>query len=124
MDRAILAMSAASLGATNQEQLYVSASRARERTTLYTDDKDAVRQAVQRSSRKLAALDLRPKPSPKAKLEAWHRWQAERKRRRRGYLDRIQAAWPAARGPQGPTPPRTPTHTDRVRARQEKETRP
>ncbi len=119
VDRAILAMSAASLPATNQEQLYVSASRARERTTLYTDDKDAVRQAVQRSSRKLAALDLRPKP-PKAKLEAWHRWQAER-RRRLAYLDRIQAAWPIARGPQKPTPPRTPTHTDRVRARQEKE---
>ena len=118
VDRSILAMSAASLGATNQEQLYVSASRARERTTLYTDDKDAVRQAVGRSSRKLAALDLRPQPSPKAKLEAWHRSNDERKRRR-AYLDRIQAAWPAARGPQGPTPPRPPTHTDRVRARLE-----
>lgn len=116
VDRAILAMSAASLGATNQEQLYVSASRAKERTTLYTDDKAAVRQAVQRSSRKLAALDLRPKPDGKAKLEAWHRWQDERKRRR-GYLDRIQAAWPAARGPQGPTPPKG--HAERLEPRQE-----
>lgn len=120
VDRAILAMSAASLPATNQEQLYVSASRAKERTTLYTDDKAAVRQAVQRSSRKLAALDLRPKPPARAKPEAWHRSHAER-RRRLAYLDRIRAAVPVGRGPQTPTPPRTPTHTDRVRARQEKE---
>ena len=114
VQRAILAMSAASLGATNQEQLYVSASRARERTTLYTDDKAAVRQAVQRSSRKLAALDLRPKPA--AKLEAWHRWQDERKRRH-AFLGRLRAAWPAARGPQGPTPPKG--HAERVKPRQE-----
>ena len=120
VDRAILAMSAASLPATNQEQLYVSASRARERTTLYTDDKDAVRQAVQRSSRKLAALDLRPKPAARAKPETWHRSNAER-RRRLAYLDRIRAVVPAGRGPQTPTPPRTPTHADRAKARQQQE---
>ena len=114
VQRAILAMSAASLGATNQEQLYVSASRAKERTTLYTDDKAAVRQAVQRSSRKLAALDLRPKPA--AKLEAWHRWQDERKRRH-AFLGRLREVWPAARGPQGPTPPKG--HAERLKPGQE-----
>ena len=114
--RTILAMSAASLPATNQEQLYVSASRARERTTLYTDDKSAVRHAVQRSSRKLAALDMRPKPLATAKLEAWHRWQADRKRRR-GFLSRLRSAWSAVRSPQAPTPKR---HVDRVTQRQEK----
>jgi conjugative relaxase-like TrwC/TraI family protein len=56
--RTILGMSAASLPATNREQLYVSASRARERVTIYTDDRAAVASAVQHSSHKLAALDL------------------------------------------------------------------
>ena len=114
VDRAILAMSAASLGATNQEQLYVSASRARERTTLYTDDKAAVRQAVQRSSRKLLALDLRrpAKPSRRERLLD----HADRLRRL-AVLDRTRAAWSGGRGPQGPTPPKG--HADRVQARRE-----
>ena len=114
--RAILAMSAAGLPATNQEQLYVSASRARERMTLYTDDKDAVRRAVQRSSRKLAALDLRPKQPAGAKLEAWHRRRAERKRRRT-FLDRLRRAWPVGRGTPTPPPPRG--YVERLKARQE-----
>ena len=62
----ILGMSSASLGATNAEQMYVSSSRARQRMTLYTDDKEAVREAIQESSQKLVALDLRdvpPKPA-------------------------------------------------------------
>ena len=114
VDRAILAMSAASLGATNQEQMYVSASRAKERTTLYTDDKDAVRQAVQRSSRKLLALDLRraARPSRRERLLE----HADRLRRL-AVLDRTRAAWLVARGPQGPTPPKG--HGDRVTARRE-----
>ena len=78
VQRAILAMSAASLPATNQEQMYVSASRAKERMTLYTDDKSAVRLAVQRSSRKLLALDLRLDPKP------------QRRERLLGHLDRLR----------------------------------
>ena len=58
MQRVILGMSTGSLPATNQEQLYVSASRAKEWLRLYTDNKAEVREAVQRSSQKLAALDL------------------------------------------------------------------
>ncbi len=60
MQRVILGMSAASLGATNMEQMYVSASRAKERLALFTDDQEAVKAAIQRSSQKVAALDLMP----------------------------------------------------------------
>ena len=64
VQRVILGMSAASLAATNQEQMYVSASRAEvSGMALFTDDKEAVRSAIQRSSQKLAALDLQP-PKP------------------------------------------------------------
>ena len=127
VDRVILGMSAASSGAMNQEQMYVSASRGRERLSLYTDDKDAVRQAIRRSTQKLAAVDLRPKPpagvkSAGAKLEAWHRWQDERKRRR-SFIGRIRSALPLARGPLRPKPPAGAMHSERVKARQDKEHR-
>lgn len=59
VQRVLLAMSSRSLPATNREQLYVSASRGKESVTIYTDDKAAVRSAIERSSQKLVALDLR-----------------------------------------------------------------
>jgi conjugative relaxase-like TrwC/TraI family protein len=91
VDRAILAMSSASLGATNSEQMYVSSSRARRRMTLYTDDKEAVREAIQESSRKLVALDLRdvpPKPTRNDRLK-----QHLERERRLAAIARAQAAW-------------------------------
>ncbi|KAJ3077635.1 hypothetical protein HK102_005073 [Quaeritorhiza haematococci] len=92
VQRAILAIASDSLPATNQEQIYVSSSRAKERMTLYTDDKAAVRQAVQRSSRKLAATDLMAKYRPMAEQM---RHQQERRRRSK-VIARIRAAWQAA----------------------------
>ena len=58
VDRVLVAQSAASLGATSREQFYVSASRGRERVTVYTDDKAALRDAVTRSDAGLAATEL------------------------------------------------------------------
>jgi hypothetical protein len=86
VQRAILAMSSASLPATNQEQMYVSASRAKERMTLYTDHKGDVRDAIQRSSKKLLASDM-PVAKPKAKDR-----QRDRKRRLT-VIERVRAAW-------------------------------
>ena len=71
VQRVILGMSAASLAATNQEQMYVSASRAKEWLPLYTDDKEAVKAAIQRSSQKLAALDLQARASG-SDVADWH----------------------------------------------------
>ena len=56
--RVLIGQATESLPASNMEQLYVSASRAKERLTLYTDDKEALRKAVKQSSAKLAAVDL------------------------------------------------------------------
>ena len=118
VDRAILAMSSASLPATNQEQAYVSASRARERMMLYTDDVAAVRQAVQRSSRKLAALDLKV-PAPAKPGERLR--QDMGRRRRLHYLDRLTAAWSAAirKLPRPALVPKRPAlHAERLRRRE------
>ena len=51
-------MGKASIPAMSQEQLYVSASRARTECHIYTDDADTVRQAVQRSSHRGSATEL------------------------------------------------------------------
>lgn len=88
VQRAILAMSSASLPATNQEQMYVSASRAKERMTLYTDSKDDVRDAIGRSSKKLLASDL---PDARRVKPADRRRQDHK--RRLGVIDRVRAAW-------------------------------
>jgi conjugative relaxase-like TrwC/TraI family protein len=88
VQRVILGMSSDSLAAANQEQMYVSSSRARERMTLYTDDKQAVKSAIVKSSQKTAALDVRPSKSPH-----WRRLQEERDRRQRmAWLKRTRAA--------------------------------
>jgi hypothetical protein len=101
--RVLLGMAAASAPAMNQEQMYVSASRGKERMTLYTDSKEAVREAIQRSSQKLAALDLRLKPKPT--LLDRMRKLFER-RRRRSVVERMRSAWSRPDRPQSASPER------------------
>ena len=124
VQRVILGMSAASLPATNQEQLYVSASRARESLRLYTDNKAEIRDGVQRSSQKLVASDLvghgrKPvaKPSRRDRLRTFLA-----RRRRLAIVERMRAAWERPRRTTSVpprTPPRTPdTHRARLTARQ------
>jgi conjugative relaxase-like TrwC/TraI family protein len=100
--RVLLGMSAASLGAMNQEQMYVSGSRGKERLTLYTDDKGAVRSGIQRSSQKLAALDLKRTPPPAATPFRRH-WERLRRhldrQRRQGYFDRLRSVFHRNRQP-------------------------
>jgi conjugative relaxase-like TrwC/TraI family protein len=91
--RVILGMAAESVPAMNQEQLYVSATRGRESVTIFTDDKEAVRRAVQRSSQKLAALDLVVKKPDRKRVS---KDQGERDRRMRIVsLQRVRDAWQA-----------------------------
>ena len=95
--RAILGMAAESLAATNQEQMYVSASRAKLSVHVYTDDKQAVKNAIQASSQKHAALDLVPAKAQPAATEPvaakrdWRRDDAERRRRLDFELHRHEA---------------------------------
>ncbi len=90
--RVLIGQAAESLPASNMEQIYVSASRAKERLTLYTDDKVALRNAIKRSSAKTAAVDL-VKPE---KRRSWHRTQVERMKQL-AVLMRTRAAVAAAR---------------------------
>ena len=58
VDRVFIHQPAATFPATNQEQVYVSVSRGREAVTIYTDDKEELRQMAQQSSRRMAALEV------------------------------------------------------------------
>jgi ATP-dependent exoDNAse (exonuclease V) alpha subunit len=58
VDHVILAESSVSFPAGSQEQFYVSASRGRQRCTVYTDDAESLREAIAGSSLKLAATEL------------------------------------------------------------------
>lgn len=58
VDTVLIALGTASIPAMSQEQLYVSASRARTECHIYTDDADMVRLAVQRSSHRGSATEL------------------------------------------------------------------
>ena len=58
VDRVLIGQSSASWGAASREQFYVSASRARESVTVYTDDKAALAEAIERSQERLSATEL------------------------------------------------------------------
>ncbi len=57
-DRVLIAQGAESFGASSAEQFYVSASRARERVTVYTENKEDLLDRVQRSERRISATEL------------------------------------------------------------------
>ncbi|HTN03643.1 MAG TPA: hypothetical protein VL132_17255, partial [Planctomycetaceae bacterium] len=58
VDRVFVGQSADSYGAASREQFYVSCSRGREAATIYTDDKEALLDAVRQSEVRLTATDL------------------------------------------------------------------
>ncbi|MCA9216799.1 MAG: relaxase domain-containing protein [Planctomycetales bacterium] len=62
VNRAFVAQSSLSFPASSVKQLYVSASRAKKRVDLFTDDLPALKQAITRRQEKRSALDLTPEP--------------------------------------------------------------
>jgi conjugative relaxase-like TrwC/TraI family protein len=63
VDRVLIAQSADSFAASSKEQFYVSVSRGRESAKIYTDDKQALKEAVKDSSTRLSATELMQKKS-------------------------------------------------------------
>jgi conjugative relaxase-like TrwC/TraI family protein len=56
--RVFVSQGSQSLPASSREQFYVSASRAREHVTIYTDDKHALREAIGQTDARLSATEL------------------------------------------------------------------
>lgn len=76
VDRVLISQTSASFVAASREQFYVSASRARESLTVFTDDKSGLRRAIARSDPTLSATELTAEgPSP---IHVWKAWVARR----------------------------------------------
>lgn len=58
VDRVLIGQSSDSLPASSREQFYVSVSRGREQATIYTDDREALLAAVDRSDDRMTATEL------------------------------------------------------------------
>jgi conjugative relaxase-like TrwC/TraI family protein len=58
VDRVFIGQSARSFAASSREQFYVSASRGREQAIVYTDDKQALMEAVSRADERMTATEL------------------------------------------------------------------
>ena len=97
VQRVILSMPVDAIPAISMQQLYVSASRAKEWIRLYTDDKAEIREAVTRSSQKLAALDLPQRREPLFKPSEAIEQHMER-RRRVSVVNWMRSAWDRVTG--------------------------
>jgi conjugative relaxase-like TrwC/TraI family protein len=58
VDQVFIGQSSASFSATSREQFYVSCSRARDRVTVYTDDRESLRARIERGDDRLTATEF------------------------------------------------------------------
>lgn len=79
VDQVFVAQSSTSLPASSLEQFYVSCSRAKEKVVIYTDDKAALKAAIQESTQRLSATELLAEPPPAAtppwRERAWEQFE-------------------------------------------------
>ena len=75
-----VAQSRLSFPASSPEQAYVSASRAKQRVDVFTDDLEGLRHAVSRSRPKRSALDVKARPDNQPSRQSW-----------RAALDRVKS---------------------------------
>lgn len=79
VDQAFVAIAEQSLPAVSQESFYVSASRAKHQVTVYTDNKEALREAIQKSDPRLTATELLVKHKHKPERQKSQRLQRLRR---------------------------------------------
>lgn len=72
VQRAFVAQSSLSFPASSPEQMYVSASRAKQRVDIFTDSRDGLLHAIQRHRPKPFAMDV--KPDRRARQQIIHGW--------------------------------------------------
>lgn len=101
-DDVLIAQSAASFGASNQKQFYVSASRGAKTCRVYTDDKEELKWAVEQSADRMSASEVQDLSRQQAMQ--FSKWEDiyERMSINLNYEFHEQAAYQQAFG-QGPT---------------------
>lgn len=86
VDRVLIAQSSESFRASSREQFYVSLSRAREQATVYTDDRNSLRQSIQRSDPNLSASELVNSQDPP--IHVWRAWISRRLQSLRYFIEK------------------------------------
>lgn len=106
-DHAIAAIGKQSLPAVNAKQFYVTTSRGRDDVTIFVDDKQAVRRAIQRAGEQLSATELLSVQKSQAQ-----RAVRDHTRRHRAFVDRVRDWWrtqfPARQTSHAPRPAKPP----------------
>lgn len=78
-DKIILSQSSATFRASSMEQFYVSVSRGREAVSIYTDDKEHLKQAVSQSAERTSATELMAKRQEQSqeinRISRFRQWQ-------------------------------------------------
>ena len=93
VDRVIIGQSADSMRAASREQFYVSVSRGREQAAIYTDDKNALLEAVSRSDERVTATELAHSRKAKRRIAVLQRFEAERSNEREPERERERVAY-------------------------------
>src|SRR5262249_11693063 len=78
VDEVLVGQGSDSFVASSREQLYVSASRAKHRVTIYTDDKEALLDAVRKSDERLTATEF-IHGIPQRQFEQWREQDSQRR---------------------------------------------
>ncbi len=89
VDRVFVGQSSLSFPASSREQFYVSCSRARQRVTIYTDDKEALQEAIDQSDERVSATELvngGPRREMVALREPHREMSAETQREQEGLI--------------------------------------
>ena len=95
VDRVVVVQGAESFPASSREQFYVSATRGRESLTVFTDDREGLKRAIQRSDPRPSATEL---VQPSATHPAWVAWLT----RRAKSIQRLAAAALGSASPVSP----------------------
>jgi conjugative relaxase-like TrwC/TraI family protein len=89
VDRVFVGQSSQSFPASSREQFYVSCSRAKERVTIYTDNKNDLREAINQSDERVSATEFvngSPRRDMVALRETRQEMSAEIQREREGLI--------------------------------------
>lgn len=100
VDRVFIAQGSESFVASSREQFYVSVSRAREQATVFTDDKEGLREAVEESRERMSATELMKPEAEEVATTRYDRAKAHAIRMQQwaaGARDYASRQWDAAK---------------------------
>ena len=91
VDRVFIAQSSESFPASSTEQFYVSVSRGKESVKIYTDDKEELKNVIQKSGQRISATELQQQQKPENTREATNQKMAHLVNRLKSYAEAVKS---------------------------------